>query len=128
VQASLWRYQVNPIWPTGMRKKALHALAMLLLATFPCVSEMEIRSVTGVVTDKRGNPLPGAVVQLENAATLLVRSYLTGKDGLYRFSRLYGDVDYTLRAKYRNYWSKPKTLSKFDSSKPRNVGLVIPIE
>ena len=111
-----------------MRKKVLLLSAMLLLAVFPCVSEIELRSVTGVVTDKRGDALPGAVAQLENVETLLVRSYLTGKDGRYRFSHLYGDMDYTLKATYRDYWSKPKTLSKFDSSKQRDVTLVIPIE
>jgi hypothetical protein len=87
-----------------------------------------MRSVTGVVTDKRGNVLPGAAVQLENTATLLIMSYITGKDGRYHFRNVNDDIDYTLKAKYRKYWSERKTLSKFNSSKHPVVDLVIPIE
>ena len=61
-----------------------------------------------MVTDKRGNALPGAAVQLENTATLFVTSYITGKDGHYHFNQLHDDVDYTIKAKYRNYWCRAK--------------------
>ena len=101
---------------------------MLLLVGFPCLPQFEFRSVTGVVTDKRGNPLPGAAVHLENTDSLSVTSYMTDKDGRYHFTRLNDDIDYTLKAKYRSYRSKPKTLSKFNSSKHPEVDLVIPIE
>lgn len=84
--------------------------------------------MTGLVTDKRGNTLPGAAVQLENTNNLSIMSYITGKDGCYHFSGLYDNIDYTLKAKYRKYWSKRKTLSKFDSSKHPEVDLVIPID
>ena len=87
-----------------------------------------MRSVTGYVTDKRGNALPGTIVQLENTATLSVRSYITGKNGEYRFNGLNTEVDFTLRAKYRKYWSETKTLSKFNSSEHPEVILVIPID
>jgi hypothetical protein len=91
-------------------------------------SQTSLRPVTGVVTDKRGNTLPGAVVQLENTVDLTVRSFITGKDGKYYFNNLNGDIDFTLKAKYRQYWSEKKTLSKFDSAKHPEVNLVIPIE
>lgn len=112
----------------GMLKRVFHLSTVLLLIALPCVSQDEIRSVTGVVTDRKGNIVQGAVVQLENTANLLVVSYITGGDGRYRFHRLYGDVDYTLKAKYQCCWSKRRTLSKFDSRKQREVDLVIPIE
>ncbi|HXB68777.1 MAG TPA: carboxypeptidase-like regulatory domain-containing protein [Candidatus Acidoferrales bacterium] len=111
-----------------MWKRTARFSAMLLLVAFPCVSQLELRSVTGIVTDKRGNALTSAVVQLENTGTLFVRSCLTGSDGRYRFTHLYGDMDYTLKAKYGDHWSKPKALNKFDSSRQREVDLVIPIE
>jgi hypothetical protein len=111
-----------------MSKRTVFLSAMLLLAWFPCLPQLELRSVTGVVTDKRGNPLPGAAVQLENTNNLSVRSYMTDKDGRYHFTGLNDDIDYTLKAKYRSYWAKPKTLSKFDSSKNPELDLVIPIE
>jgi len=81
-----------------------------------------------VVTDKKGNALPGAVVQLENTSNLTVRSYITDKDARYQFTGLNEDVDYTLKAKYRNYWSDSKTLSKFNTSTHPEVNLVIPTE
>lgn len=91
-------------------------------------AEYRPRPVTGIVTDKRGNTLPGAIVQIENTRNLSVRSYLTHKDGRYRFNGLDDDIDYTLRAHYRNYWSKSKTLSKFNSSRHPEIDLVIPID
>ena len=94
----------------------------------PDLDAVKPRSVTGVVTDKRGNALPGAVVQLENTASLAVRSYITDKDGHYHFTQLIDNVDFTLRAHYRNYWSDSKTLSKFDASPHPEVNLLIPID
>ena len=111
-----------------MLKRIFHLSAMLLLVALPCVPQNGMRFVTGVVTDRKGNTVQGAVVQLENTASLLVVSYITGNDGRYRFYQLYGDIDYTLKAKYQCYWSKRKTLSRFDSWKQREVDLVIPIE
>lgn len=58
-----------------------------------------MRSVSGVVTDKRGNALRGAAVQLENNTDMSIRSYITAKDGRYHFERLNGNDYYTLKAK-----------------------------
>jgi hypothetical protein len=112
-----------------MWKRTILISAMLLLLGVPGVPQLfNLRALNGVVTDKRGNTLPGAAVQLENANTLIVMSYITGKDGHYHFNQLHDDVDYTVKAKYRNYWSEQKTLSKFDSSKTPEIDLVVPIE
>jgi hypothetical protein len=100
------------------------ALLMLPLGN----AQFKERDVSGVVTDARGNPLPNVAVQLENTGNLAVRSYITGNDGRYYFAGLNDGVDFTLKAKYRNYWSKPKTLSKFNSSAHPEVNLVIPID
>jgi len=91
-------------------------------------AQFKERDVSGVVTDARGNPLPKVAVQLENTGNLIVRSYITDKDGRYYFAGLIDSVDFILKAKYRNYWSRPKTLSKFDSSAHPEVNLVIPID
>ena len=111
-----------------MFKKAGSIAALALLLWLPCDSQFTPRTVTGVVTDKRDNPLPGAVVQVENTVSLTIRSYVTGKNGRYYFNELRDDTDLTLRAKYRNYWSEPKTLSRFNSSTHLEVNLMIPIE
>ena len=86
------------------------------------------RPVTGIVTDKAGNTLPGAVVQLEDTHSLRVQSYIADKDGKYQFNGLNDDVDYTLRAEYKKFRSPIKTLSKFNSSSHPVVNLVIPID
>jgi hypothetical protein len=66
-----------------------------------------------MVADKLGNALPGAVVEIENAKSMAVGSYITQKDGRYYFHQLSTDSDYTLRARYRALWSKPRLLNKF---------------
>jgi hypothetical protein len=110
-----------------LRKAAL--LATLALITWvPGESQYKTRPVTGLVTDKRGNTLPGSVVQLENTSDLTVRSFITGQDGRYHFDGLNDDIDFTLKAKYRAYWSDTKTLSKFNTSPHPEVNLVIPVE
>lgn len=111
-----------------LRDKAGFVVLLLLAAIAPCWAQSGIRSVTGIVTDKAGNSLPGTVVQLENTITLSVISYITGKDGQYHFNGLSEDVNYRVRAKYRRYWSTPKTLSKFNSSTHPQIDLVIPID
>ena len=108
--------------------KSTVPILLLLLIGFPSLPQFEVRTVSGVVTDKRGNALPGAAVQLENLNNLSIMSYITGKDGCYHFNGLLDDVDYALKAKYRSYWSGRKTLSKFNSSKNPRIELVIPIE
>jgi len=55
-------------------------------------------------------------------------SHITGKDGRYYFNLLNDNIDYTLTAKYRRSWARPKTLSKFDSSQHPEIDLVIPVE
>jgi hypothetical protein len=110
------------------KTRTVRLIALALFMCFPCIPQDGFRPVTGIVTDKRGNTLPGAVVQAENAQTLWIVSYITCKDGRYRFSRLRRDVDYIFRAKYRKYWSEPKTLSKFNESEHPEVDLMILID
>jgi hypothetical protein len=111
-----------------MPRQLILAAVVALLILVSGHAQFKERDVSGVVTDARGNPLPQVAVQLENTGTLIVRSYITEKDGRYYFAGLIDDVDFTLKAKYRNYWSKPKTLSKFNSSPHPEVNLVIPID
>lgn len=109
------------------RKTIFIAVALLFAGTLS-EAQYKPRPVTGIVTDKRGNTLPGAVVQIENENNFKVRSYIIHKDGRFYFDNLNDDVDYRVRAHYRNYWSEPKTLSKFNTSPHPEVDLVIPID
>jgi hypothetical protein len=86
------------------------------------------RGVHGIVRDRSGLPLGGVIVQIEDETTLDFRSYVVQKDGKYRFRGLYSNVEYTLRARYRNVWGPKKTLSKFDSRKNPDVPLSVDVK
>lgn len=111
-----------------MPKLLVRMFALLLVLWTPCTSEWRCQIVKGVVTDKSGNILGKVVVQLENDFDQSVRSYITGVDGRYHFAGINCDFDYTLRAHYREVWSKPKSLSRFDLPTRQEVRLVIPIQ
>jgi hypothetical protein len=115
--------KVNPVF-----RQVVLAFVIALLTPVVFHGQFKERDVTGVVTDARGNALPKVAVELENTRTMTVRSYITGTDGRYYFSGLNDDIDFTLKAKYRNWWSKPKTLSKFNSEAHPKVDLLIEID
>ena len=91
-------------------------------------SEPESRSVSGVVTDKRGNLLPGAVVQIDNTVTKQIQSFVVQKDGHYHFHSLNPNIEFVMHAQYRGRKSKTWTLSKFSDAKDLRVDFVIPID
>ena len=99
--------------------------AVGLLDVSGATRDAPTRTVTGTVTDKLGNALPKAVVEIENTRTMAVASYITEADGHYYFHQLSSDVDYTLRAKYRNLWSKSKLLNKFNTGARITIDLEI---
>jgi hypothetical protein len=84
-----------------------------------------VRTITGVVTDGSGAPINGAVVQLENTKTLLIRSYIVKEDGIYTFNDLSMDVDYQLSAMANGHRSGTKIVSSFDSKPLVRVNLQI---
>jgi hypothetical protein len=106
--------------------RAFGVLALLAFA-IPCVSQ-HARSVAGSVRDKAGNILPKAVVELENRRSLEIHSYIVDPQGHYYFGDLSSDVEFTLKAHYKSYWSKTETLSKFNEAKQAHIDLVIPID
>jgi hypothetical protein len=88
----------------------------------------ESRSISGVVTDKRGNPLPGAVVETDNSITKEIQSYIVQKDGSYHFQDLNPDVEFVLHALYRGHVSKNWTLTKFNGARHAKADFIIPID
>lgn len=81
------------------------------------------RAVGGVVRNEADEPVDGAVVQLKDTKTLRVRSYITQADGQYRFYGLSPNVDYEVRADFKDTASDTKTLSLFDSRKQAVINL-----
>ncbi|HKT47923.1 MAG TPA: carboxypeptidase-like regulatory domain-containing protein [Candidatus Acidoferrales bacterium] len=87
--------------------------------------EAQLRTVTGVVTDKSESPLAGSVVFLQNMRTKVVRSSYTDQDGNYRFSGLDPNVDYEVHAEKDGAKSATRTVSSFDTRKEIVLNLKI---
>jgi hypothetical protein len=101
-------------------------LFVLALATFAFAQKAKNpteKSVSGMVTDAAGNPVPGAVVQLKNTKTLQVRSFIAKDMGEYYFHGLSTDVDYELKADSNGKSSGSRTLSSFDSHAEATMNL-----
>jgi hypothetical protein len=84
------------------------------------------RNITGQVTTKSEAPLPDAVVYLKNTKTLTIKSFITEKDGGYRFHGLSANIDYEIYADYQGQKSQTKTISSFDNR--NNITLNIRID
>jgi Carboxypeptidase regulatory-like domain len=84
------------------------------------------RNVTGQVMTKSEAPLPDAVVYLKNTKTLTIKSFITEKDGGYRFHGLSQNIDYEIYADYQGQKSATKTISSFDNR--NNITLNIRID
>lgn len=105
----------------------LVVLVALLAATFASGQKKNAapaeKSVSGVVTDAGGSPVPGAIVQLKNMKTLQVRSFIAKEMGEYYFQGLATDVDYELKADFNGKSSGSKQLSSFDSHAEARINL-----
>jgi len=115
-----------------MWKRIAVALLATMLASFALAQnsgkkgkEPQEKSVSGVVTDAGGAPIPGAVVQLKDTRTLQVRSFIAKEMGDYYFHGLSTDVDYELKAESNGKWSSTKTLSSFDTKPEAKINLQI---
>ena len=83
------------------------------------------RTLTGAVLDKSSTPIADAVVYLKNTKTLAIRTYISQKDGTYRFPELSLNVDYDIYAQKEGNKSSTKTLSQFDDREYPNINLQI---
>jgi hypothetical protein len=101
----------------------MHAPALLIARAGDGRSRRRV--IWGVVTDGRGRPIPGAAVKLKHLITLNVRSFITGEDGQYRFRRVYSEMDYSIRARFGDHWSKSKTVTRFEMRDSVRVDLRI---
>ncbi len=114
-------------------RRAIHAIAIavVLLAWGSTAGysqkkkseDASARSVQGIVASPKGDPVEGAVVQLKNSKTLQIRSFITPRDGSYYFHGLSPDVDFELRAEFKDMASSVRRLSVFDSRRKLNIDL-----
>lgn len=84
------------------------------------------RNLLGAVTNEAGEFVEGAVVSLKNLKSGNERSFITKKDGVYRFDSLRMDADYEMMAKFKGAVSETKKLSMYDSRKHAVRNFVIP--
>jgi hypothetical protein len=85
--------------------------------------EPQLRTVSGVVTDKEEKPIANGVVFLKNLRTNVVLSHFTGDDGAYRFSGLDPNVDYEIHAEAGAQKSASRTVTALDSRKEITLNL-----
>jgi hypothetical protein len=88
-------------------------------------SGQQFRTVRGTVKDQAGHVLAGAVVQIEDRATLQIRSFVTQDDGAYHFGDISADITYHLRAKYAGISGHEKILSRYQSRTMAVIDLTI---
>ena len=81
------------------------------------------RSLDGAVLDPAGDLVEGAVVQLKDTKSLRVRSYVTLKDGKYRFHGLSTEIDYEVKATHQGRASRTRRLTVYDSRKKASMDL-----
>lgn len=83
------------------------------------------RTLIGLVTDKNDNPIPDAIVYLKDTKTLGIKSYVSQKDGSYRFNALAVNIDYEVYAQKDQKKSPTKKLSQFDGRAEPRINLSI---
>lgn len=87
-----------------------------LAATAPVSKHVpKLRTVEGMVKDKSGDPVHGAVVYLQDTKSLAVRSYLSDAQGRFHFRELSMDADFDLWAELQGKRSKTRGISHFNS-------------
>ena len=109
------------------RSRPLRCAVLFLCLGVFCVQDLAPatgRTLRGTVTND-GEPMRGAVVQLENIATMEIRSYITQQDGQYHFSGLWSNVDYQVWARRANLHSVKKTLSQFNEKSSVRIDLIL---
>jgi hypothetical protein len=83
------------------------------------------RLLQGQVLNRSDKPVPDAIIYLKNTRTLVVKTYIAGQDGGYRFPALSPNVDYQIYAEHAGKRSGIKTLSAFDSRREARINLKI---
>ncbi len=87
----------------------------------------QLRSVHGLVLDRRQTPIPNGIVYLRNKKTNNVRTHISDSQGHYQFSGLNPNDDFEIYAEYKRLKSSHHTISSFDSHQDIQLDLTIPI-
>lgn len=114
-----WAQQSNPTPPPqGARRDP-----GLFRGEKPQKGDENTRVLSGTVRNSSDAPVEGAIVQIKDTKSLKVRSFITQADGNYRFNSLSTNVDYEVKARFKDTESELKTLSLYDSRKQAIINL-----
>jgi hypothetical protein len=103
-------------------------MALVLAVALPASARAQnfgLKNLQGKVFDAGDAAISGAIVYLKNSRNNDVKTFLSDKDGDYRFAGLSADTDYTVWAAYHGQKSSTKTVSSFDTRKQVYVDLKI---
>jgi hypothetical protein len=104
-----------------------HIVPALFLLTLLCVfslpahlraadeNEPKARQLTGTVLDADDQPVPQAVVYLKNMKTQVSVTFITEKDGSFRFHNLSPYIDFQIYAESKGKRSSVKSIGTFDT-------------
>lgn len=101
-----------------LRYAALASVALAVLGVAAAQARQEkgqLRTVHGTVYNASGAPIGSAIVYLKNVRTMAIRTYISNREGQYRFSGLDPNTDYQIHAEHNNLTSATRTVSSFDS-------------
>jgi hypothetical protein len=87
--------------------------------------DIYVRTVRGTVVGAQKSPLSGAVVYLYNLRTRRIRSYITDKQGRYRFLDLKLYDDYEIHAETEKLTSGNHEISASDDKTELTVELIV---
>jgi len=88
-------------------KKSLIVFFVLLFST-TAIAQIRTGNIYGEVVDEEGNPLPGVTITLTGSLTARV-TYVTTREGRFRFLSLAPASDYSLRAELEGFKIKTET-------------------
>ena len=126
VQFRPWGFSVPPRrwWGAAVCCTALLGVAAVL-APRASTQDFGLKDLQGKVLDAKDLPISGAIVYLQNSRNNDVKTFITEKEGSYRFAAISADTDYTVWAAYKGKKSATKTISSFDSRKQVYIDLKI---
>jgi len=104
------------------------AALLMLMVIWPCAGraqEFGLKNLQGKVFDANDAAINGAIVYLKNSRNNDVKTFLSEKDGSYRFAGLQADTDYTIWAAYQGKKSSTRPVSSFDTRKQVYIDLKI---
>lgn len=98
------------------------AIRMAILA-LTLSADASAKTARGVVVDSDDRPVAKATVILKGADSLIVRSFITEKDGSFHFVNLHPDLYYKIQARFGRAETNEVSISRFDSLRDETIQL-----